>query len=100
MMDAIDRPACSTPFPTARRQKPDAEQDRGPQNGRMARAGQPIRVVFGRAAAKRRAFQKSITVVEASAFRAALRLDMPAARMAAIARPEMPGGKMFQTNYG
>ncbi len=44
--------------------------------------------------------QKSMIVVEASELSAALRLDMAAARMAAITRPDTPGGSEFQTNCG
>ena len=53
-----------------------------------------------RASLEPRARRKSTTVVEASEFRAALRLAMAAARMAAMARPAMPAGKWFQMNSG
>jgi hypothetical protein len=39
-------------------------------------------------------------VVEASEFRAALKLAMAAARMAAMANPATPAGKWFQMNSG
>ncbi len=45
-----------------------------------------------------RGLRKSITVVEASEFSAALRLDIAAARMAAITSPAMPTGRCCQMN--
>src|SRR5713226_5624981 len=45
-------------------------------------------------------FQKSMTVVDASEFNAALRLDMAAARIAAITRPATPTGRCSQINNG
>src|SRR5216684_5295171 len=45
-------------------------------------------------------FQKSMTVVDASEFNAALRLDMAAARIAAITRPATPTGRCSQINSG
>ena len=37
-------------------------------------------------------------VVDANAFRAALKFDIAAARIAAIAKPASPGGKLLQMN--
>ena len=61
------------------------------------------RASFTEAAALRfseRARSRSTTVVEESAFRAALKFAMAAARMAAIVRPATPTGRLFQMNSG
>ena len=52
----------------------------------------------GREAA--RGFQKSITVVDASEFRAALKFDIAAARIAAITNPAIPVGRCSQMKSG
>ena len=44
--------------------------------------------------------KKSTTVVEAREFKAALRLAMAAARIAAMAKPAAPGGRLFHRNWG
>ena len=44
--------------------------------------------------------RKSMMVVDASAFKAALRFDIAAAKMAAMTRPANPIGKCAQMNSG
>jgi hypothetical protein len=41
-----------------------------------------------------------MTVVEAKAFKAALRLLIAAARIAAMVSPAIPGGRNSQRNFG
>src|SRR5580658_4149595 len=96
MIDAIDNPACRT-LPQWRAIR--ATPNRIAPQRTVAYRARRTQIESGRVA-RERGFRKSITVVEANEFSAALRFDIAAAKMAAITNPAIPTGRCCQMNSG
>src|SRR5580704_15690445 len=93
--EAIERPDSSTD-PQWRATIPMATRTMA-QATVANRAQRRTRLSSTCAPERERGRKKSITVVDASEFNAALRLAMAAATMAAVTRPAIPGGRRSQT---